>query len=231
VSQKQKKRGHQRRKEDHNGLSDYNKRTHIRDQFNETGSWDYSVSKTNTSYQIDFGNNYKFQVIPNLPEHQAIQFLGTTDQKSVDHTTRDHLIRNQIKPMVRAWKGSLVFHASAVSINNACWGFIGNSGAGKSTLAKSLTCQSSIDHWSDDWLEVQEKHSKHHVLFNSFSTRLESTHAQELVRAKFIDSPTSNNLSVGKKLLLHNTEDKLSLSSISRAVFEFVTSKRKMVTL
>jgi ABC-type glutathione transport system ATPase component len=68
---------------------------------------------------------------------------------------RDHLINNQITPMLKHGVDQLVFHASAVRYKNTVWGFIGNSGAGKSTLAKCLSSRPHIDHWSDDWLETE----------------------------------------------------------------------------
>jgi len=45
----------------------------------------------------------------------------------------------QVTPIVAAWHNKLTLHASAVSINDAAYAFVGGSGQGKSTLAWELT--------------------------------------------------------------------------------------------
>ena len=111
--------------------------------------------------------------------------------------------------MIRAWNGSLVFHASAISKDNTCWGFIGNSGAGKSTLAKSLSFHPSMHLWADDWLEVREQAGQFTTEFNPFATRLESTHAQALAIAELINSHEDSNRSIGDKLLIDGPSQKM----------------------
>src|SRR5262249_32769832 len=56
----------------------------------------------------------------------------------VSEATIRHLYLNQILPLALSRQGKLVFHASAVEIDDSGVAFLGASGKGKSTLAASF---------------------------------------------------------------------------------------------
>lgn len=108
--------------------------------------------------------------------------------------------------MLKAWNGSIVFHASGVKCENNIWGFLGNSGAGKSTLAQSLSKNEQLEHWSDDWLEIRNE--KHHFrsCCNSFSIRLDTAHAKNMAERNWLTSLSESTMSSGNKLLIPGDE-------------------------
>ena len=201
------KRRRTRKNAGRNRLNETPQFTHIRHQYSVSGSWDYTLSKTESSYVIDFGNGYRFQISPQHPEKETIIFMGSKEQEPFNQEIRDHLIKNQINPMLRAWSGSLVFHASAIKYKNTVWGFLGNSGAGKSTLAKSLSNRPHIDHWSDDWLETEVREDGMTSFYNSFSIRLESKHAKKLKGESWLKTLDESVMSTGNKLLINDRQE------------------------
>jgi hypothetical protein len=73
---------------------------------------------------------------------------GTTE------ATIQHLYVNQVEPMAQSRAGRLMFHASAVAIDDFCVAFVGNSGRGKSTLAASFAAAGN-PFLTDDGLSVE----------------------------------------------------------------------------
>ncbi len=159
---------------------------------------------------MNFEEGLSFRVTPSKQGKDAVRYLGAEIHDPKYRSLCEHLIKNQITPLLRAWSGSLVFHASAVAVSDLCWGFIGRSGAGKSTLAKSLSEYEFISHWSDDWLEAKFEKSQAQIRNNPFATRLEPTHAHELVKKQLIAPINASSEQLGSKLLLERDENSIS---------------------
>jgi hypothetical protein len=68
--------------------------------------------------------------------------------------TIQHLFLNQVLPMARSRSGALMFHASAVAIDDFCVAFVGPSGRGKSTLAAGFA-SSGFSFLTDDGMSAQ----------------------------------------------------------------------------
>ena len=187
--------------------------TYIRQQHGENGSLHLTISKSGAEYFLNFEEGLSFRVSPSRKGKDAVQYLGAEIHDSKYRSLCEHLIKNQITPLIRAWHGSLVFHASAVVVKGLCWGFLGKSGAGKSTLAKSLSKYEHITHLSDDWLEAKLAGNQPKVLNNPFSTRLESSHAQALAKLQLIAPFDTSLAHFDGKLLLESDENLTNNSS------------------
>lgn len=72
----------------------------------------------------------------------------------VARDTCEHLYLNQVLPLVLGKQGKLVFHASAVEIEDAAVALLGESGRGKSTLAASFAT-GGFGFLTDDGLVVE----------------------------------------------------------------------------
>ncbi len=125
--------------------------------------------------------------------------------------------------MIKAWKGAMVLHASAVTINDQCWGFVGKSGAGKSTIAKRLSASKNFNHWCDDWLEIQVSAGDIKAVYNEFTTRLGSEHAEKLVANHMIPPLSLKKESVGNKLIIgERTSQKVNTKVSLGVIYEVV---------
>ena len=177
---------------------------HIRQQHGVNGSLHLTISKCGDEYVLEYEEGLSFRINPFKTGRDAIRYLGQKKPTPQDQSICEHLIKNQITPLLRAWNGSVVFHASAVVVRGLCWGFLGKSGAGKSTLAKSLSTNENITHLSDDWLEARLAGHQPQVLNNPFSIRLEPSHAHALAKIQLI-APFDASLShFDGKLLLES---------------------------
>lgn len=96
--------------------------------------------------------------------HELVDFFVSDNGKNILYVSKDetplntiqHLLLNQVIPLVINLRGSEALHASSVSAQRRTIAFIGSTGSGKSTLAGSFL---SAGHplMSDDCLAVLEK--------------------------------------------------------------------------
>ncbi|MDA7622506.1 hypothetical protein N8843_11155 [Verrucomicrobia bacterium] len=180
---------------------------HIRQQHGVNGSLHLTISKCGDEYVLEYEEGLSFRINPFKTGRDAVHYLGRENSNPKYRNICEHLIKNQITPLLRAWNGSVVFHASAVIVRGLCWGFLGKSGAGKSTLAKSLSKHEYITHLSDDWLEARLADNQPKVLNNPFSTRLESSHAHALAKIQLIAPFDTSLAHFDGKLLLESDEN------------------------
>lgn len=74
--------------------------------------------------------------------------------------TREHLFLNQVRPLMLARQGRLVFHASAVAAGPGALAFAAASGRGKSTLAAALA-RAGAPYLTDDGLALTRRGDAH----------------------------------------------------------------------
>ena len=99
-----------------------------------TTSGDISISLA----RIDKGFLLRFPSLADFVIDAAVYSIGAWAVPGTDEETVRHLLLDQILPRVLAYKGRLVLHASAVSVEGQAIAFVGETGWGKSTLAASL---------------------------------------------------------------------------------------------
>jgi hypothetical protein len=104
--------------------------------------------RTEAGYLIRFPGLADFEIAADGAAVECWPVDGTSGG------TIDHLFLNQVAPLARSRAGHLMFHASAVAIDDFCIAFLGRSGQGKSTLAASLA-QNGHPFLTDDSLAVQ----------------------------------------------------------------------------
>lgn len=98
------------------------------------------------------------------------------------------LFVNQVLPLALSRQGTLVFHASAVEIDQRAVAFMGASGRGKSTLAASFATN-GFRFLTDDGLVVTTTHGHWHVAPNHPSIRLWEDSEQALLGAHAPTAP------------------------------------------
>lgn len=69
------------------------------------------------------------------PDGRTIRCLPVP---GIAHHTLEHLYRNQVQPLALNKDGKLVFHGSAIEIEDGAIAFLGASGRGKSTMAAAF---------------------------------------------------------------------------------------------
>jgi len=118
-----------------------------------------------TGYLLRFPDLADFTLSPSGNDITAHPAPGVSEQ------TVEHLYLNQVLPLALSRQGRLVFHASAVEIEDAAVAFMGESGKGKSTLAASFaTC--GFRFLTDDGLLVESGDGGHQVMPSHPSIRL-----------------------------------------------------------
>jgi hypothetical protein len=137
--------------------------------------------RTDTGYLLRFPNFADFAISPDGLEVAAYPVPG------VSYQTIDHLYLNQVLPLVLSKQGKLVFHASAVEIDNAAVAFMGASGKGKSTLAASFAT-SGFRFLTDDGLMVEASDGGYQVAPSHPSIRLWQDSESALIAP---DTPTA----------------------------------------
>lgn len=100
--------------------------------YTPAGDITISLGRTGHGFLLRFPALADFIIDGDGREIGAWPFSGT------DKETLRHLLLDQVLPRVLAHKGSLVLHASAVSVAGRAAAFLGETGYGKSTLAASL---------------------------------------------------------------------------------------------
>ena len=135
-------------------------------------SWTFPDGAVWTEFhRADDGYLLRF---PGLADFQiSADALGVTCFPTPDATeaTSRHLYLNQVLPLVLSKQGKLVFHASAVEVDNSAVAFVAESGRGKSTLAASFAMSGSR-FLTDDGLVVEPGAQGFDVLPSHPSIRL-----------------------------------------------------------
>lgn len=97
-----------------------------------------------------------------------------------DTDTAADLFANQVTPLLSAYHGALVLHASAVCVDGAVLGFLGGTGRGKSTLATAFA-RRGFAFLSDDGLTLERTGDGYRALANVASVRLFADSQAELL--------------------------------------------------
>jgi len=128
--------------------------------------------RTGAGYLLRFPGLADFRVASGGLQVICTPALGVTEE------TARHLYLNQVLPLALAKQGVLVFHASAVEIDDSAVAFMAESGRGKSTLAASFA-SSGFPFLTDDSLLLEEGESSYIVQPSHPSIRLwdDSKHA------------------------------------------------------
>jgi len=103
-------------------------------------------------------------------------------------TTPQHLYLNQVLPLVLGKLGKLVFHGSAVEIDNGAVAFMAESGRGKSTIAASFAVN-GCRFLTDDSLLVDEMDGNFMVMPSHPSIRLWADSEEALISVGSIAEP------------------------------------------
>ncbi len=112
-----------------------------------------SFYRRDTGYLLRFAELADFQVSPDGRSVRCWPAPNVSDE------TIRHLHLNQVLPLALSRQGRLVFHASAVEIDERAIAFVGASGSGKSTLAASFATN-GFPFLTDDGLLVEETHGR-----------------------------------------------------------------------
>lgn len=121
--------------------------------------------RVDTGYLLRYPGMVDFEISSDACEVTCLPAPGLPE------STAKHLYVNQVLPMVLSKRGKLVFHASAVSINDSAVAFVGVSGRGKSTLAASFA-SNGFRFLADDALVLEPNHDGYLVHPGDPSLRL-----------------------------------------------------------
>lgn len=121
--------------------------------------------RANDGYLLRFPDLADFRV-----SADALSVTGFPAPEVSDATVR-HLHLNQVLPLVLSKLGKLVFHASAVEVDEGAVAFAAESGRGKSTLAANFAV-SGFRFLTDDGLVVEPTADGHRILPSHPSIRL-----------------------------------------------------------
>ncbi len=124
-------------------------------------------------YRTVKGGNYLLR-FPGLADFR-VSLDGLTVKcfptPGADDSTTQHLFLNQVLPLALSKQGKLVFHASAVEIDDGAVAFVAVSGRGKSTLAAGFAI-SGYRFLTDDGLVLERCDEGYRVLPSHPSLRL-----------------------------------------------------------
>lgn len=121
--------------------------------------------RTDSGYLIRFPELADYEISENAYSVNCYPVSGVTEE------TTQHLYLNQVLPLALSMRGKLVFHGSAVEVDDAAVAFVAESGRGKSTLAASFACN-GFRFLTDDGLVVEPCGSGFQVLPSHPSIRL-----------------------------------------------------------
>lgn len=116
-------------------------------------------------YLVRFPGLADFEICPRGANVVCWPTTGTSDGSI------QHLYLNQVMPLARSRSGKLMFHASAVAVEDFCVAFMGMSGRGKSTLAASFAT-TGRPFLTDDGLSVEREGQKCYAVPSHPSIRL-----------------------------------------------------------
>jgi hypothetical protein len=116
-----------------------------------------SFAKINENYLLRFNKLADFLIKKHGRKIVCLSKPGTPKE------TIEHLLLDQVIPLVINLRGGEALHASAVLSPQGVIGFIGPTGSGKSTIAASLLL-GSYPHLSDDCLTLIEKTKGFYVI-------------------------------------------------------------------
>jgi hypothetical protein len=116
-------------------------------------------------YLLRFPKLADFQVSVN-GRHVVCQPAPETSGNTINH-----LYNNQVLPLALSITGQLVFHGSAVAIENTSIAFVGETGRGKSTLAATFAT-TGYCFLTDDGLLIEEDNNRHFIRPSHPSIRL-----------------------------------------------------------
>lgn len=123
--------------------------------------------------------------------------------ESVPEVSVQHLYLNQVLPLAMSKQGKMVFHASAVEIEDEGIAFMGESGRGKSTLAASFATN-DFRFLTDDGLVVQRNGRAFDLLPSNPSIRLWEDSEQALI-ARGTEKAPSVEFTTKSRFLAGNT--------------------------
>lgn len=121
--------------------------------------------RTENGYLLRFPNLADFQVSVNG------RHVVCRPAPGISENTINHLYNNQVLPLALSITGQLVFHGSAVAIENISIAFVGETGRGKSTLAATFATNGYC-FLTDDGLLIKEDNSQYFVQPSHPSIRL-----------------------------------------------------------
>lgn len=132
--------------------------------------------RTDAGYLLRFPGLADFEV-----SADALTVACRPAPDATDETPR-HLYLNQVLPLVLSKLGGLVFHASAVEVEDGAVAFVAESGRGKSTLAASFSA-SGFRFLTDDGLVIEEGDRGFQAMPSDPSIRLWKDSQEALVGA------------------------------------------------
>jgi hypothetical protein len=133
-------------------------------------------------YRTDAGYLLRFPALADFEvSADALTVACHPAPDATDDTPR-HLYLNQVLPLVLSKLGKLVFHASAVEVEDGAVAFVAESGRGKSTLAASFSA-SGFRFLTDDGLVIEEGDKGFHAVPGHPSIRLWQDSREALVGA------------------------------------------------
>jgi hypothetical protein len=107
-------------------------------------------------FAVPDGYLIRFPAIADFGVSRDGRFIECWPSAGADVEDIEHLFLNQVWPLAQGRVGRLMFHASAVALNDSeCLAFCGPSGKGKSTLAASFA-QGGYAFLTDDGLALEE---------------------------------------------------------------------------
>ena len=165
-----------------------------------------------TFYRVERGYLLRFPGLADFEIPAVGQTISGWPQPQTAASTMQHLFLNQVLPLAQSRLGQLVFHASAVVIDDACVAFMGESGRGKSTLAASFASAGS-PFLTDDSLFVEQDAHQCRVLPSHPSIRLWDDSQRALISnpsfAPALDFTRKARLLAGKELPFCNQSQAL----------------------
>jgi len=135
-----------------------------------------SFYRQDTNYLLRFAGLADFEVSTDGRDVRCWPAPNVSDE------TIRHLHLNQVTPLALSRQGRLVFHASAVAIDECAIAFAGTSGRGKSTLAASFATNAT-PFLTDDGLLVESTDGQWRIVPSHPSIRLWDDSQEALLAA------------------------------------------------
>lgn len=156
----------------------------------------FALGIANKGYILKFGPHVEFYFDKTKNE---IFCLPSVD---ADQPLIQHLFLNQVLPRILAYQGSIILHASALTLGSAAFAFCGESGSGKSTLIASYSNQ-EVGLLTDDCLRVDISGEAVKAIPSSHGIRLTHESWHQLSGSGSMPQHASN---CSKKILLDSSD-------------------------